>query len=832
MARQRGSLLLTVCMMAGLLGTLHAQVKIRKIPGIVPKVICYANNEPSDRHIPPPEAYRSRLKSGQEAGATIEMIVIDAPDPQANAGAQEAANIWASLIYSPVPIRVEVKFEELESGMLGSASPDGAYYVDDNGHLPRRVYYTALAEKLYGRNVNGNLPDMYVSMNATSNWYYGTDGNPTPKKFDFMSVLLHEMTHGLGFIGSFYVDGNGLGSRSSTPYVFDHFLENIKEEKLIDTLIFPLSSQVLGDQLQSSPVYFRSPLAWQELNEIPKLFVPDTWNSGSSLYHLDELVYNIKNSGRDAMMTPYTSQEEVLHDPGPIATMMLWEMGWLHTYIRHDSLLDRENLADPFTVTALMYGDTAITELSQYLFYSFDGQTFDSLAMASTGNPTEYSADIPVSSTGTAVNYYIRTEDVFGRVYTMPAQAPENSFRFYVGTDTISPVIEHRPIRFMLVSNDSVEVTARIWDNLGIEVTQVEYKINDADQAAFDLYLDTLTDYKGHFIFSPGQLNPGDVIQYRIKAVDGSLAQHTSYHPEDAYHSFNVEDIPPFQDEYENDFEIDADDFLISGSFSRQKPDGFSSYALHSEHPYPEPGKELVFWNFIAQLKIPIRLNPDNPFMTFDEVAFIEPGASGTVWPDEDFFDYVIVEGSKDGSVWKELTEGYDCRAYADWETAYGDQSSWVDGTSLAVATEGNIKTRLINLVADSPFQAEDVILIRFRLHTDPFANGWGWMIDNLEIQLPGTSIQEYPLVPETISVYPNPSTGLVKVDLQMKENVANLEIVLMDMLGREILREDYPYPGQKFSHNFWLNDHPNGVYMMQFRSGNQKITKKIILAR
>jgi hypothetical protein len=821
--------ILGILILSGLMNSIHAQVKLKRIPGTIPRVICYADEGISDRYIPAPEKYRSDLKSGVQSQAIIEINVINAPDTLAHVRAQEAADIWSTLIYSPVPIKIEVEFEELGAGTLGSTGPDGAYYVNDNGHLPRRVYFTALAEKLYGTNVNGSLPDMYVSMNTSTNWYFKND-SATGKAYDYKSVLIHEIAHGLGFFGLFYVGDDGLGYGSETPAIYDHFMENAGGRRITDTTRYPLGSLALGLELVKSPIYFKSPLALQELAEIPKLFVPSPWNSGSSIYHLDE-VYNDKNDGRDALMTYSSQRGEVIHDPGPVTTMMFWEMGWLHTYILHDSLMDREDIVDPFTVTAEIYGDSAIKKSSPYLFYSFDdGQTFDSLNMTLTGGTDLYAADIPVLSSGIYVNYFLRVEDTLGREYTLPAEAPENSFRFYVGTDTISPTIEYMPIKYMLITEDSLEVLAKIWDNLGIDTAQIEYMINDVNQVPIDLIPDTLSDYKAYFTFSAGQLSVGDRIKYRIKVVDGSQAENTVFHPVAGYHAFDVEDIPVPQDEYQNDFEIDDGDFLISGTFSRQKPDGFSSYALHSEHPYPEPADDNTFWDFTAQLRFPIRLSATNSLMTFDEVAFIEPGNPGTDWGDESFWDYVIVEGSEDGKEWFELTEGYDCREYQEWEDGY-DEGGMDGNLALGVADESHIKTRLVDLVADSQFDAGDTILIRFRLNSDPYSNGWGWMIDNLKIQ--GTTlIPEYPLIQETISVYPNPSTGYVSVNMQMREDVEQLNILVLDLIGREIISEKYNYPGQQFSRQFNLNDLSNGIYLMEFRSGDQRIMKKIILAR
>ncbi len=811
--------------------SLHAQVSYSRMFGKVPRIICYASDEPSDLHIPPPEAYLSRLKSGQEAGASFGFELISAPDDQALTTAEEAGRIWASLVCSPVPIVVRVEFsdlsEPLSNGPLASTSIDNFYLADANGHLPPGWYPTALYEKLTERNRNGNLPDMTIRFNTKFNWYFGTDGEPV-EQHDFLSTLLHEMAHGMGFIGALGVNEHGLGSTAVPPVVFDGFVQNIDGKTLSDTTDFPNYSTELAEALVTSPVYFRSPLAKANLNEVPRLYVPPTFNPGSSIYHLDD----IYNFGPNALMTYSSYAGEVIHDPGPITVQMLWEMGWVHTFIRHDTLSDRESLADPFTVAAEIYSDTAVLTGSRYLYYSFDGfGKSDSLPMNPTANPDEYAANIPVEDYGINVSYYIQAVDTFERVYTSPAQAPSNSYSFYVGTDTIPPKIDHIPLSFVLESSDSVEIRARIWDNLGIDTAEIQYKINGVEQEPIDLDPDTLNEYSGYFVFSEGQITAGDVIRYRIRAVDASAAMHAAYAPDTGYYAISVEDVPPYVDEYENDFETGADDFLMDG-FSHSKPSGFSSYALHSDHPYPSPNKDNTNYEFTAQLKIPIRLRPGDAYMQFNEIAFIEPGDPGTVWGDDNFWDYVIIEASLDGTTWFEVNEGYDCRAHQEWEDAYGPSYTWVNNQSTAVPDESDARPRLVNLLSNPVFKDGDIVFIRFRLFSDWYANGWGWMIDDLKIQGPVSTVEEYPIFEETVKIYPNPSAGTVKINLQMREDVEKLQVTLTDLFGKQILREQYIRPGSSFTRYYQLDDLPSGIYLMRIESGYQNVIRKIVITR
>jgi len=839
MAIRRGIATLIIFSLAGLGYYLNGQGKVLKYSRFKDTIVCYADTGHSDLRIGPPEAYLSRLKSSTAVTAEIDITLNPAPNFFARQSADKAAEIWGSLIHSDVPINIEVKFREMtgeEAGVLAYTVSDALYTVYSNGALPPRIYTTALTEKLVDRNLNGDDPDMIIEFNTGVSWYYKDDGNPAANQHDFLSVLLHEMAHGFGFSGHFFVFEN---EGYTQPGVFDHFLwakdpRDGKGDWLLDTLLFPYRSAELADQLQSPPIYFKGKVTKQIGGENPRMYVPTEFNRGSSIYHLDEKYNPTPIDSANAMMTFSSPRGEVIHDPGPLATNMMYDIGWVHTYIEHDTLSDRESLAEPFTATARIKGDEGIQAGTQYLYWSTDEfQSRDSVLMTGTGNPDEFTGDLQVSSLGTTVNYYIQTLDNHGRLYTLPSQAPASSYGFYVGEDTVSPVIEHFAIQFMLITNDSMHITAQITDNLGLTVTEVEYKINDVDQTPIDLEKDTLNNYQGYFVFSGGEVNVGDQIKYRIKAVDAAVAQNTTYHPETDYHEFEIEEIPPSRDFYENDFEEGISDFLTS-EFFHDKPVGFSSFGLHSKHPYKAPNEELASYNFYAQLRIPIRLSSDNPLMSFDEIAYVENGEEGTVFDDEEFYDYVIVEGSKDdGKTWRPFADGWDCRAYATWNENYLNGIIPGSGTndSQAIPEEDEIRYRLINMLDDPYFQSGDIVLIRFRLFSDPFVRGWGWMIDNLRIQ-GTTTVKDYPIIPEGINIYPVPSSGLLNVSLQMKERIAELQVDLMDLTGRELLAEKFSYPSDAFAEQFNIGHLPNGVYLLKITAGDQTIVRKVILAR
>ncbi|MDZ4805438.1 MAG: FlgD immunoglobulin-like domain containing protein [Candidatus Eisenbacteria bacterium] len=168
---------------------------------------------------------------------------------------------------------------------------------------------------------------------------------------------------------------------------------------------------------------------------------------------------------------------------------------------------------------------------------------------------------------------------------------------------------------------------------------------------------------------------------------------------------------------YANDFESATTDF--AGSLFRIGTEpGFAGSAIHSPHPYADGSSPIYM------LTVPIRVAPLDAVLSFDEVALVEPGDPGSVFGDANFWDYVIVEGSRDGCTWTPLAPGWDCRDYPEWETAF-NTSAAPDSLLL--------RRRSINLL--NTYSTDDTILVRFRLYADGSVSGWGWIIDNLDIQ-------------------------------------------------------------------------------------------------
>lgn len=189
-----------------------------------------------------------------------------------------AANIWEANLQSNVTITVSAGWEALNctanSATLGSA---GAWNIwsDFTGGVPATWYPQALANKLFGTDIPtfvgqlddgsgyGNV-DIKTQFNVNlgkpgcltgTPFYLGLDGN-AGAQVNFMTTLLHELGHGLGF--SVLTVNTATGSRFlGLPSIWEGFMQ--------DTSTGKTWLQMTNAERAASTLNFRR-LAWNGAN--------------------------------------------------------------------------------------------------------------------------------------------------------------------------------------------------------------------------------------------------------------------------------------------------------------------------------------------------------------------------------------------------------------------------------------------------------------------------------------------------------------------------------------------------------------------------------------
>lgn len=244
----------------------------------------------------------------------------------AKAAFNAAANIWANTVTSPIPITVSACWANLGSTSILGYSGGGYLYRDFVGAPRANTWYAAsLANTLHGSDLDPGVFDMHITYNQGFTWYYGTDGNTPAGQYDLMSVVLHEIAHGLNFFGSMQYSG-GIGNwgwATGYPCIYDIFMHDGSGTRLID---YPNNSTILGTALTSNDIWFHGSKAMEANGNLPvKMYLPFYWASGSSYSHLD---YSTFNNTPNQLMVYAISDGESIHDPGAIAKGLLQDLGW------------------------------------------------------------------------------------------------------------------------------------------------------------------------------------------------------------------------------------------------------------------------------------------------------------------------------------------------------------------------------------------------------------------------------------------------------------------------------------------------------------------------
>src|SRR6056297_413122 len=181
-----------------------------------------------------------------------------------------AVSIWSTHLESSVPIRIRANWTALGDRTLGSAGPTLLFTLSGDGVEPNTFYTIAQASAMTGDDLvsqNSVDFDIRVNMNCDwSQWYYGLDANPGSSQIDMVTVLLHEIGHGIGFIGSMFGDNDtrsadwGL-STPPLPIIYDQFTLDGDFQNLIDPSAYFNGSSLLYQAVtgQFGGVFFDGP---------------------------------------------------------------------------------------------------------------------------------------------------------------------------------------------------------------------------------------------------------------------------------------------------------------------------------------------------------------------------------------------------------------------------------------------------------------------------------------------------------------------------------------------------------------------------------------------
>ncbi len=207
--------------------------------------------------------------------------------PAARSSLASAAAALASYIVvdSPVVITFDVsgEFNPLSS-TLATAGSD--FTSAGPGFLPTVVQHKILT----GVDSNGSTADGEINWNFAQNW--ATGDSVVYGQYDLESVAMHELTHTLGFLS--YTDQPG-SNTGTTWTVFDSFLVNSDGTKVIGSDYIWSNAYTPNLTGGNGGLYVGGADAVAAYGGLVPIYTPGSWESGSSVSHLNDRVFGGAN---------------------------------------------------------------------------------------------------------------------------------------------------------------------------------------------------------------------------------------------------------------------------------------------------------------------------------------------------------------------------------------------------------------------------------------------------------------------------------------------------------------------------------------------------------
>jgi large repetitive protein len=271
----------------------------------------------------------------------------DAEAPGALAALQYAADIWGGLLssnYAGETITIDASFSNLlPSGALAGTQPTRPIFDASFPMVmaPYFVFPVATANHLALTDLNGVESEITATFSSAppDPWWFDTSEGSTPSGYyDFVSVALHEIAHGLGLLSGLqdsmyypFTVPYGPCAGCETGWYYDTYVKNVDANK------FPISvSQSSRLDLVTEPykLDFTGYYATQvNGGTMPVLYSPPIFSEGSSISHLSELYFP------GDLMVPHATLGGYNHTPSALDLAMLKDVGWISVGVPEPSSL-------------------------------------------------------------------------------------------------------------------------------------------------------------------------------------------------------------------------------------------------------------------------------------------------------------------------------------------------------------------------------------------------------------------------------------------------------------------------------------------------------------
>ncbi len=264
---------------------------------------------------------------------------------------------------------------------------------------------------------------------------------------------------------------------------------------------------------------------------------------------------------------------------------------------------------------------------------------------------------------------------------------------------------------------------------------------------------------------------------------------------------------------YYYDFDNGEVDFATL-NMEINNPSNFGSLGLGTPHPYANLSQ------YFSVFQKPIPITEENNTIAFDEIAIIEPGEDGIEFPDPNFWDYVLLRGTNDFGITWDTIQGYDCNLFQVWRDRWDSNSA---------ANRDDIVRRGINLL--DYYDIGDEVYLSWQVISDPFSNGWGWRIDDIQIGNSTVNTVDNGIEGISVKLINNPVVDQALIEVENTTESLDFDFLLYDINGKIVSKIE---PLKRFSgktqFSVDLSNFSAGTYILASQAGsNYRGTTKIV---
>jgi hypothetical protein len=396
------------------------------------------------------------------------------------------------------------------------------------------------------------------------------------------------------------------------------------------------------------------------------------------------------------------------HFPAIVEAFLAHGIGDPSVHIQHDPLPDTEAAETPMTVEASVLSLLGLDPDSLLLYYRTDpASPYETVPLAPGEGIRQFRAEIPGQPSGTVVDYFLFAADTSGHRAWLPAGAPDTVFSFFVGPDTIPPVVQVRPLPDATADQDSFLVEAEATDNTARLASVVLVAQRPSDGMVVERAMERVSGSLFRTYWSPGPLSLGDLLSYRVEARDASAAGNAAAWPGiDQWATFRI------REGQFTDLEATDGGFLPTGDWEWGIPDAGWTTARSGQRVWATRLAGRYSDNTVSDLTGPVwdLAGWDRAALEFWHRYDTEAG-----------YDGGQIQASTDGGqTWRILVPR---GGYPQTQLPVFDGPGYTGSSGGWVWVEVALDAYLGRSVQ-----------VRWRLASDPYVNDEGWALDDIRL--------------------------------------------------------------------------------------------------